>query len=79
MAMSDLVKLENIRLRDGDIKAFPLATNMKAVKSGKRGWGDVEIAIDNKSASRLMLGDAIGILYIIGKDEWEKVDTTVKQ
>jgi len=70
--MSDLLKLNNIVQRSGDIKAFPLSSNMKSAKHGKAPWGEVTIAIDSKSVERLWGNDVVGILYIIGRDEWER-------
>lgn len=70
--MSDLLKLNNIVQRSGDIKAFPLSSNMKSAKHGKGPWGEVTIAIDGESVERLWGNDVVGILYIIGKDEWER-------
>lgn len=70
--MSDLLKLNNIAQRNGDIKAFPLSSNMKSAKHGKGSWGEITIAIDSESIKRLWSDDAIGILYIVGKDEWER-------
>lgn len=70
--MSDLMKLNNIVQRNGDIKAFPLANNMKSVRLGKGMWGEVTIAIDSNSVNRIMNNNVIGVLYIISKDEWEK-------
>lgn len=70
--MSDLLKLNNIVQRNGDIKAFPLSSNMKSARHGKGSWGEVTIAIDGVSVERLWDNDAIGILYIVGRDELEK-------
>jgi len=83
--MSDLLKLNNIIQRNGDIKAFPLSSNMKSARHFKGPWGkvtiaidsisvggEVTIAIDSVSVERLWGNDAIGILYIVGRDEWEK-------
>jgi len=70
--MSDLLKLNNIVQRSGDIKAFPLSSNMKSAKHGKGPWGEVTIAIDSESVERLWGNDAIGILYIVGRDEWKR-------
>jgi hypothetical protein len=70
--MSDLLKLENIRLRNGDVKAFTLNTNLMEAHTGKNGWGYVKIAIDNNSVTRLALDQLVGILYLIGIDEWDK-------
>ena len=70
--MSDLLKLNNIVQRNGDIKAFPLSSNMKSARHGKGPWGEVTVAIDSESVERLWGNDAIGILYIVGRDEWKK-------
>lgn len=70
--MNDLLKLNNIVQRNGDIKAFPLSSNMKGARHGKGTWGEVTIAIDSMSVERLWSNDAIGILYIVGRDEWKK-------
>lgn len=70
--MSDLIKLDAISKRNGDIKSFPVSSNFISSKSGKDGWGEIAIAIDNASVQNLFMGNAIGILYIVSKDEWEK-------
>lgn len=70
--MNDLLKLNNIVQRNGDIKAFPLSSNMKSASHGKSPWGEITIAIDSISVDRLLINDAIGILYIVGRDEWKK-------
>lgn len=70
--MSDLIKLENIRKRNGDIRAFATSTNMIEAKSGKDGWGHIKIAINNQSVHELFNDDLIGILYLIHRDEWNK-------
>ena len=74
--MSDLLKLENIRLRNGDIKAFVLESNMTAANTGKDNWGRIEIAVDNETVHRLMNDDVIGVLYVTTKEEWEKEKNT---
>lgn len=70
--MNDFVKLGNIAKRNGDIKAFNASTNFISSKSGKNGWGEITIAIDNASVQNLFMDNAIGILYIVSKDEWKK-------
>ena len=70
--MSDLLKLNNISKRDGDIRAFPLASNLKAAQTGKQGWGEVTIAVNNGTVQDLAIDNVIGILFIVGRDEWEK-------
>lgn len=70
--MSDLIKLNNITKRNGDIKAFPLSSNLIRCIAGKKGIGQVAVAVDNESIKKLFLGTGIGILYVIDKEEWEK-------
>jgi len=70
--MSDLLKLNNIQKRNGDIKAFPLSSNLQSGRTGKQGWGSISIAVNNSSVTGLLSERVIGILYIISKDEWEK-------
>jgi hypothetical protein len=70
--MSDLLKIENIRKKNGDIKAFPLSSNLKRTNHGKDVWGEVTIAIDGVSVERIWNDEVIGVLYIIGREEWEK-------
>jgi hypothetical protein len=70
--MSDFLKLGNIAKRNGDIKAFSISTNFISSRSGKNGWGNITIAIDNESVQNLFMDDSIGILYIVSKDEWKK-------
>ena len=69
--MSDLLKLENIRKRDGDIKAFPLASNLIRSSTRSDGWGQVVIAVDNESIGRLFADQMVGVLYLVGTDSWE--------
>ena len=70
--MSDLLKLDNISKRNGDIRAFPLGSNIKAAQIGKQGWGEVTVAVNNPTVQDLFADKVIGILFIVGKDEWEK-------
>lgn len=41
--MSDLIKLDAISKRNGDIKSFPVSSNFISSKSGKDGWGEIAI------------------------------------
>jgi hypothetical protein len=75
--MSDLLKLENIRLRDGDIKAFPISHNLMAANTGKGDWGYVKIAVDNVSVGGLALEQLTGILYLVNIEEWKKESAAV--
>ena len=70
--MSDLLRLEEIRKQNGDIKAFPLSSNMKSAKHGKGTWGDITIAIDAESVEKIMQNNVVGVLYLVGKDDWRK-------
>jgi len=70
--MSDLLKLDNIRKRNGDIKAFPLNTNLKNGRTLKDGWGEITVAIDNPTVLSLLADKEIGIVYITTREEWEK-------
>jgi hypothetical protein len=70
--MSDFLKLDEIRKANGDIKAFPLGSNLKGANSSKNGWGQVTIAVDNETVHRLITDDVVGILYVIGKEDWKK-------
>ncbi len=70
--MSDLLKLDAISKRNGDIKAFVIPGNLKSANHGKSIWGQVTIVIDAISVNRLMEDDVIGVLYIVGKDDWNK-------
>lgn len=74
--MSDLLKLDNISKRNGDIRAFPLNSNLKAAQIGKQGWGDVTVAVNNPTVQDLATDKVIGILFIVSKDEWEKEGET---
>ena len=70
--MSDLIKLDNISKRNGDIRACPIPGNLKSTHTGKDGWGEVTIAIDNATVSRLNNDDLFGILCLVSREEWEK-------
>ena len=67
-----MLRLEEIRKKDGDIKAFVLSTNMKSVKHGKGVWGDITIAIDAESVEKIMRNEVVGVLYLVGKEDWSK-------
>ncbi len=69
--MSDLIKLNNISQRNGNIKAFPLSTNLKSAKSCSNGWGEITIAIDNNSVQDILQNEVLGVLYIVNKKDWE--------
>lgn len=70
--MSDLIKLDNIAKRKGNIKAFTLDPNFKRGQIGKLGWGEMTIAVDNETIKDYANGDLIGVLYITSREEWEK-------
>ena len=70
--MSDLIKLDNIVKRNGDIVCATFGDNLKSVQAGKYGWGEVVIAVDNKTIGRIIKGEMVGVLYITTREEWEK-------
>lgn len=71
--MSDFIKLKNIADRNGDIVSFNLSSNLKSAKTGKDGWGEVVIAVDNKTITEMAVRDKyIGVLYLVSKEDWEK-------
>lgn len=70
--MSDLIKLDNISKRNGDIRAYPISHNLKRMNIGANGWGEVVIAVDNQMIRQLMESDWVGGLFITTKEEWEK-------
>lgn len=70
--MSDLLKLENIRKKNGHIKAFTIGTNMIQANTGKNGWGYVKIAIDNASVVELATDRLIGVLYLVDEKEFKE-------
>jgi hypothetical protein len=70
--VSDLLKLENIRKRDGDIRGFPVPVNMMEAQTGRKGWGWIKIAINNESVQDLFADKLTGILYLVSNEEWEK-------
>ena len=70
--MSDLIKLDNISKRNGDIKGYPINSNLKRFNTGKDGWGEVVIAVDNSMIMQLMKNESVGGLFITTKEEWEK-------
>ena len=70
--MSDLIKLDNIAKRNGDIVCATFGDNLKSVQAGKYGWGEVVIAVDNKTIDRIIKDEMVGVLYIASKEEWEK-------
>jgi hypothetical protein len=69
--MSDLNMLDNIRLRNGDIKAFVLQSNLISANTGKNNWGNIKIAVYNATIYSLFQDDIVGVLYITTKREWE--------
>jgi hypothetical protein len=77
--MSDFLKLKNIADRNGDINSYNLSTNLKSAKTGKDGWGEVSIAVDNYRIMDIATTNKyIGVLYLISKEEWEK-ETNVNE
>jgi rubrerythrin len=76
--MSDLLKLENIRKRNGDIRAFPVSSNMIEAKTRKDGWGYIKIAINNQSVFDMFADKLTGILYLVSNEEWEKEKESYK-
>jgi hypothetical protein len=68
--MSDLKALENIRIKNGDIRAFPISSNMIEANTGKDGWGHIKIAINNQSVGELFTEKLTGILYLVDVDEF---------
>ena len=70
--MSDLLKLEAIRKRNGDIKAFPIAHNFISADTGKNGWGNVKIAVDNETIIQMGVNQKYtGILYLVSNADWK--------
>ena len=71
--MSDLLKLNNIVQRNGDIKAFPILSNLIEIRlNGKGAWGQVTVAVDNATVKKIENNEAIGMLYVFSREEWEK-------
>lgn len=68
--MSDLIKLNNIVAKNGDIKAFPISSNMIEAQTGKNGWGYVKIAVNNESINKILLEKYTGILYLVSIEEF---------
>ena len=54
-----------------DLKVSPLS-NVKGVKQGKDGWGELTIAIPNESVTDFVLGSYIGGLLFVHKIEFDK-------
>jgi len=69
--MSDLIKLNNISKRNGNIKAFTLSSNLKSAKTCGNGWGEISIAVDNSSVQDILQNEVLGVLYIVNKKDWE--------
>lgn len=67
--MSDLIKLDNIAKRSGDIRFYPVTSNLKRSQTGKDGFGEVVIAVDNETIMRL--DEMLGGIYLVSKREWE--------
>lgn len=56
------------------LKAFG-SNNIKRINAGKKGWGDVSIAIDTATAIQLMSNEPpLVMLIVVGKDDFNKVD-----
>ena len=71
--MSDMIKLENIRKRNGDIKAFPVSSNLIEANTGKDGWGYIKIAVDNTTIQEMYINNKYtGVLYLVSHEEWRK-------
>ena len=71
--MSDLIKLDKIAKRNGDIKCAVLSDNFISAQTGKNGFGQLTIAVDNKTISRIIQEkDILGVMYFVGKESWNK-------
>lgn len=68
--MSDLMAMDAISKKGGDIKAFPVGSNIKRCQTGADGWGEITIAVDNRTI--LQIGDYVGALYLVNREEFEK-------
>ena len=63
MGVSKFDVLKEMSKQNKDIRLFP-SGNLKNVKTGKDGWGSVEMAIDNQTAQRIMdFSDKERIMY----------------
>lgn len=71
--ISDFEKMAIIADKNGDIRFFPLS-NMKRSKSGNDGWGEITIAIDNVTLSKLYRGELVGGIYAISKEQWNEIE-----
>lgn len=69
---TDLIKLDNIQRRNGNIKAFILPNNFIGANTGKDGWGRITIAVDNATVADFFSDSVIGVLYVVGREEWAK-------
>jgi|GEM_PF-3549907 len=73
--MSDLLKLHNIVQKGGKVKAFPLVSNLieLKIKSNSEGvFGQVALAVDDATIKKMQDGEAMGVLYVFSRKEWDK-------
>ena len=69
---TDLIKLDNIQRRNGNIKAFILPNNFMGANTGKDGWGMLTVAVDNATVADFFSDSVIGVLYVVSREEWAK-------
>ena len=63
-----------------NLKFFSINDNFKSAKSGKNGWGSIEIAVDNASVVNLMEEvPMVGGLLIVPKEDYEAALGTMKE
>lgn len=64
MKVNNFAVLHEMCERNKDIKSFP-TDNITNIRTGKDGWGRVEIAVDNATASGLMVGRHIVVMMLV--------------
>lgn len=69
---TDLIKLDNIQRRNGNIKAFILPNNFVEANTGKDGWGRLTVAVDNATVADFFSDSVIGVLYVVSREDWAK-------
>lgn len=66
--MNDFEVMKHMADNGMDIRVAPLASNLKRYQTGKDGYGEVTIAVDNVTIQ--LLNDYIGGLYLMSRAEF---------
>lgn len=72
MSVSPFDVLRVMSEREKDITMFP-SDNLKNIRTGKNGWGSVEMAVDNNTAQRIMTSNKeSGVMFFLMVIDYEQ-------